>query len=465
MSRLLLTLEVRMGIVSAMIIGLDLGTTSISAVLLDPERRAAICSAECAHNAGIAGLAKGYHEQCAATICTAATGLVASLVQKSGVPPERIAGLALTGQQHGLLVVDAGLNPLTNLITWRDQRTATAPTLLRKHAYGPETGCFLHPGYGGLTLHHLIREGKLPNRAYKVLPITGFVAAQLTGCCSIDETMAASWGILDVRSRCWHDPLLKLLDIPKELLPEIATSCSPLGPVVPACATGLGPQTIVFNPAGDNQAGFAGVGDLGRKEAVVNLGTSAQLSVFSPQYSFSPELETRPFPGGGFLRVYAALCGGWAYAYLAEFFQRVVEQIGGVTVSLSEVFDRMQRFGDSTDANGLCVDTRFAGERNGETVAGKIDGINTTNFIPGNLVRAFANGIAAELASAWQKMQVGSLKQLVVVGNAARHNPLLVRALEKQFDLPCRVLASGEEAALGAARLASLLNTGKRPCI
>ena len=134
-----------------MIIGLDLGTTSISTVLFDPERCVAICSAECANNAGIAGLAEGCHEQCIAMISAAACGLVASLVQQSGVPPERIEGLALTGQQHGLVVVDAGLNPLTNLITWRDQRTATVPARLRKHVYGPETGCFLHPGYGGLT--------------------------------------------------------------------------------------------------------------------------------------------------------------------------------------------------------------------------------------------------------------------------------------------------------------------------
>jgi len=126
---------------------------------------------------------------------------------------------------------------------------------------------------------------------------------------------------------------------------------------------------------GDNQAGFAGVGDLGGQEAVVNLGTSAQISVLSPQYSFSSALETRPFPGGGFLRVYAALCGGWAYAYLAGFFQQVAEQIAGVAVPLPEVFDRMQAFAATPDAQGLCADTRFAGERNGETVVGNIRGI------------------------------------------------------------------------------------------
>jgi hypothetical protein len=61
---------------------------------------------------------------------------------------------------------------------------------------------------------------------------------------------------------------------------------------------------------------------------------------------------------------------------------------------------------------------------------------------PGNLVRAFANGIAAELAGAARKMQSGSINNLAVVGNAAHRNPLLVKALETQFGLPCRVIAS-----------------------
>jgi sedoheptulokinase len=434
-----------------MVIGLDLGTTSLSAVLFEPERQVVIGSAECPNSAGVTGLAEGYHEQCAASISAAAYGLVASLVRQSRVPPERIEGLALTGQQHGLVVVDAGLRPLTNLITWRDQRTATAPVQLRNHGYAADTGCFLHAGYGGLTLHHLLRAGQLPKGAFKVLPITGFLAAQLTGRCSVDETMAASWGIFDVQSRCWHQPLL----------PELAASSSPLGAIVHAHATGLTPQTIVYNPAGDNQAGFAGIGDLGGREAAINLGTSAQLSVFSPRYAFSPGLETRPFPGGGFLRVYAALCGGWAYAYLAEFFQQVVQQLGGLTVSLPEMFDRMQEFAATTDARGLCADTRFAGERDGEAVAGKLNGINVTNFTPANLARAFANGIAGELAGSARKMEFGHIKHLAVVGNAAHRNPLLVRALEQQFGLPCRVVAAGREAALGVARLAAHLNPGE----
>ena len=73
--------------------------------------------------------------------------------------------------------------------------------------------------------------------------------------------------------------------------------------------------------------------------------------------------------------------------------------------------------------------------------------------------------IAAELAGAASKMPLGSIEGLAVVGNAAHRNSLLVKALEKQFDLPCRVIASGGEAALGVARLAAQLNPAKHSCM
>jgi len=446
-----------------MILSLDLGTTSISAVIFDPLGREIVCSAECPNDAGVSGLPEDHHEQCATTIIEAAYGLMNSLIRESRLSQDSITGVSLTGQQHGIVVVDKEWTTLTNLITWRDQRTASLPEQLRRHPYATDTGCFLNPGYGGLTLHHLIHHGEMPEGAHCVLSVTGLLAARLTGRGSIDETMAASWGILDVKSRLWHAAVLETLSIPARLLPEISPSCLPLGPVVDPGSSGLAPGTMVFSPVGDNQAGFADAAD--GRNAVVNLGTSSQLSVFSCDYSYSPMLETRPFPGGGFLHVYAALCGGWAYAYLAEFLQKVTEQIGGVSVSLPVVFDRMQVLAGSTESNRLCADTRFAGQRNGPLCTGSIGSIDTSNFTPANLIRAFANGIASELAGAASQMSFDGRGGLTVVGNAAHRNPLLVKALEEQFGIECLLLASGgAEAALGAARLATRFNSEKNPC-
>jgi glycerol kinase len=68
-----------------MILSIDLGTTSISAAILD-----------------------------------LAQGLMGSILRNSGINPEMIKGVSVTGQQHGIVVVDKDSNLLTNLITWRD---------------------------------------------------------------------------------------------------------------------------------------------------------------------------------------------------------------------------------------------------------------------------------------------------------------------------------------------------------
>ena len=227
----------------------------------------------------------------------------------------------------------------------------------------------------------------------------------------------------------------------------------------------LAPGAIVYSPVGDNQAGVAGVLEPGEPEAVVNLGTSGQLSVPLDDYAFSPRLETRPCPGGEFIQICAMLCGGWSYTYLAGFFQQVIEQLGGKKIAISDMMAGMERFCQSTDAGGLTVDNRFAGERNGARRSGSIAGIDTENLTPENLTRGFVSGMAAELVAAAGDVDLSGIRGMVAVGNAVRKNPLILRALEEQFGLPCRMAKTPEEAASGAAesviRLRSLIEIGR----
>ncbi|MBN2291946.1 MAG: hypothetical protein JXM70_05940 [Pirellulales bacterium] len=432
-----------------MILGLDIGTTSVSGVLVDPAHGNVVGSTSQYHNADVAGLPPGCHEQCPRKILDVTMEVVRSLANQAQEPVEHIA---LTGQMHGIMAVDADLNPVTNLITWRDQRTADCPDHLRNHPHTSETGCFLHPGYGGLTLHKLLEKGDLPENAHKVLSIAGFIAAALTGTCSIDETFAASWGIWNARGNTWHDALLAELRIPVTLLPDFAPSCGNLAPVMNPKNLGLATRAMMYSPVGDNQAGVAGVLNPDKSEAVVNLGTSGQLSVPLADYAFSPKLETRPCPGGRYIQIYAALCGGWSYAYLAGFFKQVIEQLGEKQISISDVYNGMQAFCQSTDACGLTVDTRFAGERTGTQRSGAFLGIDTKNLTPENLTRGCINGMVDELASAAKLVNLTAIDGLVAVGNAVRKNPLVLTALQEQFGLPCRMVEMPEEAATGAVK-------------
>ena len=433
-----------------MILGLDVGTTSVSGVLVSPDCWESARSMSRPHEADVPQLPAGCHEQCPKQILAIALDVIRALAEQAEAP---IRDIALTGQMHGIVAVDEELNPLTNLITWRDQRTAEYSC---QHPYISETGCLLHPGYGGLTLHHLLHTETLPKATHKVLSLPGFVAAHLTGRRTVDETFAASWGIWNLVKGDWHHALLESLGIPATLLPEYVPSCKALGTVLDAEDLGLESGTVVYSPMGDNQAGVAGVLEPGEPEGVVNVGTSGQFSLPAADYTFSPQLETRPYPGGRFLQVYAALCGGWSYTYLARFFQQVIEHFSESEVALVDVMERMQDFCQSTDANGLQVDARFAGERHGTQPCGSVSGIDTENLTPQNLTRGFVTAIAAELALVAKKVDLSGIRGLIAVGNAVHKTPLLLTALEEQFGLPCRLVSTSEEAALGAAK--SVLN-------
>ncbi len=439
-----------------MIVGLDLGTTSISGVLFDPEQGQPVHCIAQAHRAEIEAASPACHEQCPLKILSISLDIIRSLTARASRPVQR---LALTGQMHGLLAVDANLKPVMNLVTWRDQRAADSSSDLLNHEWGAETGCFLHPGYGGLTLQHLLCTGGPPKDTHKFLSIAGCVAAALTGRCSIDETFAASWGIWDLRNNRWHSPLLNALQIPVTLLPPYVPSCTPLGEVIDPTSLGLMPGAIVYSPLGDNQAGIAAVLEADAPEAIINLGTSAQLSVPLVDYAFSPQLETRPFPGGRFIQTYAALCGGWSYTYLAAFFQQVCQQIGGQSIVIADAIAAMDGFCSSPDTGGLEVDTRFAGARHDAGGRGSVTGIDTTNLTPATLTRGFVHGMVAELANAANQVDLSGIGSLVAVGNAVRNNPLLRSALESQFGLPCRMLEMPEEAATGAAKSILLDNS------
>lgn len=440
-----------------MLLGLDIGTTTISGVGVE-ERNGEVVAISCRphdeaseESAGEGGI----HEQDPERVLEAAFAVLEEL---AGLGP--VKGVALTGQMHGLVGVDANLGPVTNLVTWRDRRSIETGGLLERHGHEAETGCFLHPGYGGVTLHHWLKTGAFPREARRVLSVPGFVAAVLTGISAIDETLAASWGLWNLQAGDWHAEVIRHLGIPRELLPEALVGPCQLGETRSLSGLGLPPGTPVFNPIGDNQAGVMGAMGQGHATAVINVGTSSQLSFWQPGFDFDPRFETRPYPGGGSLRVFSTLCGGWSLAYLADFFRQVTENIGGVIQTRDEVFERLLELADQSGdggSGGLEVDPRFAGQRgSGMTLTGSITGITTTNLTPSKLVNGFVEGIVSEIAGGERDMDLSQVRELALIGNAGRRFPVLRKVIETRFGLPCRVPETPEEAAFGAACAVSM---------
>ena len=453
-----------------LILAVDIGTTTIGAVAIEIDSDEIVSTHSAGNTASVKGVPASHHEQDPRAILEIVKGLLwrsAASVTERFSSNLCVRGIVVTGQMHGIVLVDKHHRPASDFITWRDQRAAQSSKVkdLAKDAVAVQRcGCRLQPGYGLATLHHLAREdaqllSALSRGDIRVCGITDFVAANLCDCLVTDLSMAASWGGLDIRSSDWDRQVLNALRIPERALPPLRTSADPIGQISRTQAEDLGldPGTIVCAGIGDHQASILGCRPKEAGSCLLNVGTGGQVSVVTAYPDSFPDLETRPLAGGYFLITGTSLCGGRAYQYLAELFRSVIQECTDVQVDRGRIFDAMNRMGARAprNANNLVVDPLFLGSRHTPRLTGSISGINEANLSPSNLVRATANGIIDELYRYYERMQQRS-KRVYATGNAIRRNPLLIQAIRERWQLEPIVTAPREVAAYGAASLAGV---------
>jgi sugar (pentulose or hexulose) kinase len=458
------------------VLGVDLGTTTITALALEPRSGQIVAQHTVANDAEItspADKARGRSEWDPRRMAERACQCLRSVSETPGVRGADIAGLGITGQQHGVVLVDQDRQPLTPLVNWQDRRGdervpgnsrsfVQQASLLSGDDAPQRAGCRLATGFMGVTLFWWKVHGLLPARSTACF-IGDYLSSALTGQPPVsDPTNAASSGLLDVRRRCWDAPILEALGLPASLFPEIREADQPLGPLMPAAAasTSLPVGLPVFVALGDSQAAFLGSVEDCQHDVLINVGTGAQVIAAIDDFSFVPPLETRPLPRCGNLLVSAALCGGRAYAVLEEFFRRVLHQLGGLDVS-ERIYDTLNRLADDvpSGSDGLRCCPLFAGTRAEPEVRASWSGVSPENFTPAHMARALLEGVADVLHEDYARIGQAagkSYRRLVGSGNALRKNPVLRRVIAERFALPLQLLPHEEEAAIGAARMAAL---------
>ena len=471
------------------LIGLDLGTTTVTGVLLDAEGGQVLGLAQRRNDAPVHSARSTRAEQDPHRLRTLSLEVLDELASAGGrragtdspaMGDHRVDGLALTGQMHGLLCVDAENRPLTPLISWQDQRTAEplpggSTTLDRIQARLEDldwrpNGCRLQHGYGAATLFWLGQNGQLPSGTQRVCTLADWLAGQLTGQLPVtDPTLAASWGVYHLLDTGWNAAFLERLDLEAGLFPPVRPSAEPIGGLAPHLAreVGLPAGLPVFNAVGDTQAAFVGAtlpladrteGELLEPILLFNLGTGGQVCWAVGEFELPTEaVETRPFLQGRFLRVGASLCGGAAYAWLNHTVRAWLAEFG-VEVGEEAVYERLNALAAaSRDAEGLCVRTTFLGVRGDPAVqTGAIEGITLEEMRLGPLARATLIGLVDELCDLYQD-HVGRsahATRIMATGGGVWQNPLLPGLIEERFGLPVQVSPQREAAAVGAAMLA-----------
>lgn len=281
------------------LIGVDLGTSATKTVLFDT-KGAVISSAT--QEYPLYQPHNGWAEQNPEDWWNAVAATIHAVVQKSAVSPENIKGIGISGQMHGLVLLDKGGHVLRRSIIWCDQRTAEecgeitalvgAKRLIEITA---------NPALTGFTASKILWVRKHEPAVYEkmahILLPKDYVRYRLTGEFATEVSDASGMQLLDVPNRCWSKEVLQKLEIDSALLPTVYESPEVTGYITPQAAerTGLNKGTAVVGGAGDNAAAAVGTGVVEDGKAFTTIGTSGVVFAHTSSISIDPQGRVHTF--------------------------------------------------------------------------------------------------------------------------------------------------------------------------
>ncbi len=436
-------------------IGIDIGTTTISGLLVEGESGRELKRETVANSAKLPADAPWKCLQDPQKIWEICRQMIETFSAQS---PEPVEGIGFTGQMHGILYLDKEGKPCSELISWQDERAnqpcgeglTYSQKIARLSGYAVATGC------GLATLFYDTVNRRIPPNAAKICTITDFAAMKAAGRKTplTHVSNAASLGMFSLEQMAFDRQKIQGLGVDPGLLPEVTDEEQVIGYTREGIA--------VCVAIGDNQASFLGAVGQGA-DTLINIGTGSQISKLIDRPVFKEGLECRPYLDHKYLIVGSSLCGGSSYNLLMRFFVQAGELLSAGCGK--DVMRRMDRAAEEAENSGLVplkVDTRFRGTREHPEKRGSISNIQWDNFTVGNLCLSFLQGICEELYEFYERMGDGQDQDFYVAsGNAVRNGGILRRSLQKIFRAPIRIPRNAEEAAFGAAMLAFCC-TGKR---
>lgn len=428
------------------VIGIDIGTTSVSAAVYRPLEDVYVDSVTRAAMANVPAKCPDWFHQDADIYAAE----VKALLAETDSAYYDVQAVGLSCQMHGIVYVDAKGRALSPLVTWQDMRGAESYIGGKNYAeyISERTGYTLFSGFGAVTHFYNVKNGLVPKHARWLMTVGDYVAMQLCGGAQplMHESNAASLGLYDPDRGDFDRETIRELGMDPDMFPSVCTGYGKVG----TDAAGRD----IFCAIGDNQAGFLGAVKDPAHEMLLNVGTSGQLSCLSERALRSDLFETRPFIGKQHLLVGATLCGGQAYAALKNLFCEIAQLVGA---DAGEMYAAMgQAMEGFVPVNPLKVRTAFCGTRRDPDVRGSIEGIDLENFTARELMAGVMQGIVDELEPTFRRFKKEvKVKRIVGVGNALKRNPWLVSCAERTFGVPIVLSENGEDAAVGAAVFAA----------
>ena len=440
-------------------LGLDTSTTATKAVLVDDAGRF-VGEAATAHAAPTSPVPFG-SEQDPADWWRATQASIRDVLEETGVTGDDVAGVGLTGQMHGLVLLDAAGGVLRPALLWNDGRAYAECDEIREAVGGLDELVELtgNDAFAGFTAPKLLwvraHEPEAFSATTRILLPKDYVRLRLTGEYAMDKAGAGGTLLLDLESRDWSGALLDALDLDASLLPPTFEGTAVTGTISAGAAeaTGLKAGTPVVGGGGDQAAQGVGVGAVEPGTWAVTVGTSGV--VFAPAEAplVAPGGRAHAFPHAvpGLWHVMGVmLAAGDSLAWHRDTVAPGVS-FDALTAEVADV---------PAGADGVAFLPYLSGERTPHAdvhARGGFLGIRRPHG-RGHLTRAVLEGVAFGLRDNFELLTEAGLPapERVRLSGGAAKSPLWSQILADVLDVALEVPAVGEAAALGAALLAGV---------
>lgn len=385
---------------------------------------------------------------------------IQSALSQTDVSGEQIAAVGLTGQMHGLVMLDADGAVLRPSILWNDQRTqAQCDAITERIGFERLIQLTGNRALTGFTAPKILwvrdNEPDVYARCAQVLLPKDFIRYKLTGTYATDLAGASGTSLLNVADRQWSTEVIDALEIPAEWLPPVHEGTQITGTISDATAmlTGLRAGTPVVGGGGDQAAGAVGMGCVTRDKIGVTVGTSGV--VFAPldDYAFEPEGRLHAFchavPGKWhFMGVMLSAAGS------LQWFRDTLAPDVSFDALLAEAADV------APGSDGLLFLPYLTGERTPHPdpdARGAFVGL-TSRHTRGHMTRAVLEGVAFGLKDSFTLIANAGLPdqfEARISGGGAR-SPIWQQIIADVLGAPLVNVNTAEAGAFGAALLAAV---------
>ncbi|MBP3361543.1 MAG: xylulokinase [Clostridia bacterium] len=300
-------------------IGADLGTSALKLILCDVNKNIVKIVTE---EYDVYYPHHGWSEQNPVDWWNAFVSGVRKLI--NGIDKEKVSGIAVAGQMHGLVILDGEDKVIRPAILWNDSRCSKETDYLNNTVGKQNLSDFTaNIAFAGFTAPKILwlqnNEKENFERIEKIMLPKDYINYCLTGVHSTDYSDASGTLLLDVKNRCWSQNMLEICGIKESRLPKLFESYEKIGSLKCDAAEQLGLSKNVFVAAGagDNAGAAIGTGTVGEGKCNISVGTSGTVFISSEKFSMVPNNALHAFchADGGYhlmgCMLSAASCNKW----------------------------------------------------------------------------------------------------------------------------------------------------------